>query len=851
MSVPAPIQPLSKIERLHQIVARHGAKVSNLVGILQDVQAEYRYLPEEALTYIAGALDVPPAMVFGVATFYSQFTMSPRGRYVIKVCDGTACHVRGSERINFAIREAAGLPPEGPTTTPDLKFTVERVACVGACGLAPVVMVDDREVFGELSPEEAARLVYRLAEREEAPPPPSRAPACDTDEPTPAARPLPQSPPAIRGRAGLERAQERFRRAVLEQKVRMLVCMETACVANGAREVYAALRRELDARGLRAELDVLAGHASDAAARCGGDLVFGHDRPLPAGKGEAGLVKAGCHGYCQIGPLVVLEPGRIVYARVRAEDAAEIVTRTVEKGQLVERLLHREPASPEPFVQEASMPFYAPQRKITLATTGRLDCEDIREYLAFGGYGALARALFDLTPDEVIAEVQASGLRGRGGGGFPTGQKWAACRQAAGRPKYVVCNADEGDPGAFMDRSLLEGDPHRVLEGMAIAAYAVGAGEAFVYVRAEYPLAVRRIRRAIAQARAYGLLGPNILGSGYSLEVHVKEGAGAFVCGEETALLASIEGRRGMPRPRPPFPAAFGLWGCPTLINNVETLATVPFIIREGARAFRRYGTPSSPGTKTFALAGQVARTGLIEVPLGTTLRQVVFEIGGGMRRGRPFKAVQIGGPSGGCLTAEHLDLPLDFDSLRAAGAMVGSGGLVVLDQGTCMVEMARFFMRFVQDESCGKCVPCREGTRHMLKLLERMTAGRAGPQDLELLEELAAAVAEGSLCGLGRTAPNPVLTTLRYFRDEYLAHILERRCPAGVCHELLDFRVLAERCTGCGACLKACPADAISGERKQPHVIDVRRCLRCGACLDRCRFAAIVRGTDDGEVVA
>ncbi len=840
-------QPLGKIERLNQIIARHGGKVSNLVPILQDVQAEYRYLPEEAMSYVANALDISPSLVFGVATFYSQFTMTPRGRYVIKVCDGTACHVRGSERLNFAIREAVGLKPDGPGTTPDLKFTIERVACVGACGLAPVVMVNDREVYGDLTPDEATGLMRRLAD-ESGPAPDGAAPSGGgADEPS-GGSPMPAVGPYIRGRAALDRAMERFRAAVIGQKVRLLVCMETACVANGAREVYAALRDALDARGLRAELDILAerravpsGTVPPTISPCG--------RPQPAGPGEAGLIKAGCHGYCQIGPLVVLEPGRIVYARVRPEDAAEIVAETVERGQVVTRLLHREPGDAQPVLDEANMAFYRPQNKIALATCGRLDCEDIREYLAFGGYAALGRALFELTPEQVIAEVTSSGLRGRGGGGFPTGAKWAACRKAVGSPKYIVCNADEGDPGAFMDRSLLEGDPHRVLEGIALAGYAVGAEEAYVYVRAEYPLAVRRLRRAIKQAGAYGLLGERILGSDFSLQVHIKEGAGAFVCGEETALLASIEGRRGMPRPRPPFPATSGLWGQPTVINNVETLACVPFIVHEGARAFRQFGTEKSPGTKTFALAGQVARTGLVEIAMGTPLRQVVFDIGGGMRRPRPFKAVQIGGPSGGCLTLQHLDLPLDYESLKAAGAMVGSGGLVVVDDGTCMVEMARYFMNFVQEESCGKCVPCREGTRRMLELLDKMTAGKADMTDLERLENLAMVVADGSLCGLGKTASNPVATTLRYFRDEYLAHIRDRRCPAGVCRDLLDFRILAERCNGCGACVKVCATEAITGERRQPHVIDPARCTRCGACADRCKFEAITRSMDDGEV--
>jgi len=838
-------QPLSKVGKLNSIIARHGGKVSNLVAILQDIQAEYRYLPEETMAYVASALDIPPSFVFGVGTFYSQFTLEPRGRFVIKVCDGTACHVRGSEKLNYAIREAAGLPltgsqAMGPQTTPDLRFTVERVACVGACGLAPVVMVNDREVYGNLTPAEATQLVLRLAEEDDKPLQGKPDLEGEPDQVV-SAEPSPVSFGKLTSQADLNRAAVQFQAEIEAQKVRLLVCMETACIASGARELYDALDRALEARGLKARLGYWQESGKSQPVHPKPAPDFPLQWPQPAGKEEAGLVKAGCHGYCDLAPMVVLEPGRIVYARVRAEDAEEIVRETILGGRIISRLLYREPGQ-EPVAEESKIPFYAYQQKIAMSTCGRLDSEDIREYLAFGGYQALARALYALTPEQVVADIKASGLRGRGGGGFLTGVKWEACQRTASEKKYIVCNADEGDPGAFMDRSLLEGDPHRVLEGIALAAYAVGANEAYVYLRAEYPLAVRRTRHALQEARDWGLLGENILGSSFSLNIRIKEGAGAFVCGEETALLASIEGQRGMPRPRPPFPAVSGLWGKPTVINNVETLALVPFIIKEGVQSFRKYGISSSPGTKTFSLVGQVARTGLVEVPMGILLRQVVFDIGGGMLREYPFKAVQIGGPSGGCLTVEHLELPLDYESLKVAGAMVGSGGLVVMDEGTCMVEIARFFMNFIQEESCGKCIPCREGTKKMLELLEGITAGRAKPQDLEELERLAYVVANTSLCGLGKTASNPVLSTLRYFREEYRQHIEEKRCPAGVCEDLLDYIILSEKCTGCGVCVKVCRINAISGERKQPHAIDVDYCTKCGACADKCKFQAIIR---------
>jgi NADH-quinone oxidoreductase subunit F len=618
----------------------------------------------------------------------------------------------------------------------------------------------------------------------------------------------------------LKQAATTFQKALGRARRRVLVCHGTGCVANGSPAVYEALRRELAARGITADLAYLLEHEEEAT--------------------PADVKRSGCHGFCQMGPLVRIEPEGYLYLHVVPEDAPEIVEETVLKGRLVERLTYALPGTDRHFAREEEIPFYQKQQRRTLADCGRIDPEDIREYIACGGYQGLARALTEFTPETVCQEVLAAGLRGLGGAGFPAGKKWEAVRRAPGGKKYVVANGDEGDPGAFMDRSVMEGDPHKVLEGMLIAGYAVGAGEGYIYVRAEYPLAVERLTKAIAAAEEWGFLGDNILGTGFSFRLHINKGAGAFVCGEGTALVSSIEGQRGMPRTRPPRLAQKGLFGCPTLLNNVETLANVPFILREGAAVFSRVGTPTSHGTKAFALTGNVANTGLIEVPMGTTLGEVIFDIGGGIRGGRNFKAVQIGGPSGACLTAEHLNLPLDFESLKRAGAMMGSGGLVVMDDHTCMVEVARFFMDFTQRESCGKCIPCWEGTSRMLEILEKIVGGRGTEEDLALLEELAVTVKETSLCGLGQTAPNPVLSTLRHFRDEYLAHVRDKRCPAGVCRALRRFVINPEKCRGCGRCARVCPAGAVSGRVKSPFTIDPDRCLRCGACEKACAFHAI-----------
>ncbi len=585
------------------------------------------------------------------------------------------------------------------------------------------------------------------------------------------------------------------------------VCMGTGCVSSASAELCQALREALDEHDLNGQVEVR---------------------------------RTGCFGFCEQGPIVIVHPGETFYTQVSPGNVQTIVEKHILGGQRVERLLYRDPVTDTIAESWHQMGFYGKQKRIVLHNCGIIDPENIDHYLAREGYAPLRKALTEMTPEHVIETITKAGLRGRGGAGFPTGLKWKFARQAPHRPKYVICNADEGDPGAFMNRSLLEGDPHSVIEGLAIAGYAVGANQGFVYVRAEYPLAVKRVRKAIQAARERGVLGHDILGSGFDFDVEIRLGAGAFVCGEETALMQSIEGLRGMPRPRPPYPAQKGLWEQPTTINNVETLATAPLIIRHGWEWYAATGTEKSKGTKTFALTGKVNNTGLVEVPMGITLRELIFDIGGGIRNGKQFKVVQTGGPSGGCIPASKLDIPVDYESLQAAGSIMGSGGIVVMDEDNCVVDIAHYFLSFTKEESCGKCPPCRVGTERMLQILERIQAGQGTLEDLERLETLAHVVKNGSLCGLGQTAPNPVLTTLRYFRDEYLTHITERRCPAAVCPALITYEV-TDACNGCTLCARVCPVDAISGERKEKHTIDPNLCTRCGACYDSCNYGAII----------
>ncbi len=589
----------------------------------------------------------------------------------------------------------------------------------------------------------------------------------------------------------------------------ILVCGGTGCTSSGSARIVTSFETELKNAGLDQEIKV---------------------------------IKTGCFGLCALGPIVVVYPEGAFYSQVKPEDVPEIVEEHLLKGRIVKRLLYSETVQEDTVKSLGETDFYKKQLRVALKNCGVIDPENINEYIAYDGYMALGKALTEMTPEEVIQCILDSGLRGRGGGGFPTGRKWAFAAAQPKGIKYVCCNADEGDPGAFMDRSVLEGDPHVVLEAMAIAGYAIGAQQGYIYVRAEYPIAVKRLQVAIGQARELGLLGKNILGTGFDFDIDIRLGAGAFVCGEETALMTSIEGHRGEPRPRPPFPAVKGLFGKPTILNNVETYANVPQIILKGAEWFSAMGTERSKGTKVFALGGKIHNTGLVEVPMGTTLREIVEEIGGGIPGGKKFKAAQTGGPSGGCIPAQYLDIPVDYDNLIEIGSMMGSGGLIVMDEDTCMVDIAKFFLEFTVDESCGKCTPCRIGTKRLYELLDKITKGKATMEDLDKLETLCYHIKENALCGLGQTAPNPVLSTLKYFRDEYVAHIVEKRCPAGVCKSLLTIQILPDKCRGCTLCARNCPTGAISGKVKEAHVIDTEKCVKCGVCIEKCRFGAIVK---------
>ena len=620
----------------------------------------------------------------------------------------------------------------------------------------------------------------------------------------------------LKSREELTALRDVCQKAFAAEKKKILVCGGTGCVAGGSLDIFARLKQLLEDKNIQVDVEL--------ADEPHGDAV--------------GMKKSGCHGFCEMGPLVRIEPQGWLYTKVKLDDCEEIIEKTIVGGEMIERLVYKQ--NGEVFPKQDEIPFYKKQTRVVLESCGHINASSIREYIALGGYSALEKCLFDITSEDILNEVTKSNLRGRGGGGFAAGKKWASCAAQKETPKYIVCNGDEGDPGAFMDRSIMEGDPHRLLEGMMIAGIAVGSSEGYIYVRAEYPLAVERLRTAIAQAEELGILGDNILGTDKSFRIHINRGAGAFVCGEGSALTASIEGKRGMPRVKPPRTVEHGLFEKPTNLNNVETYANVPMIITKGADWFRGIGPENSPGTKAFALTGTIQNTGLIEVPMGTTLREVIFDIGGGMRGGTKFKAVQIGGPSGGCLTEKDLDVPLDFDSLKSVGAMIGSGGLVVMDDKTCMVEVARFFINFTQNESCGKCVPCREGTKRMLEILERITAGKGQDGDIELLEELADTISNTALCGLGKTAASPVVSTIKNFRSEYEAHIYDKRCPAGACSKLKRFVIDPEKCKGCSKCARNCPVNAISGQVKSPFKIDQDKCIKCGACVSNCAFGAV-----------
>ena len=619
----------------------------------------------------------------------------------------------------------------------------------------------------------------------------------------------------LNNRNELQALRVELKKALDKQTKKILVCAGTGCIAGGSLQIYDRLCELMKQNNLPYTVEL---------------EVDPHDDSI-------GVKKCGCHGFCEMGPLLRIDPQGWLYTKVQLEDCEEIIEKTIKNDELVERLAYKK--NGEVYPKQDEIPFYKRQTRVVLENCGHINADSVKEYIAIGGYTAFEKALFDMTGDDVVKTIKDSGLRGRGGAGFPAGIKWETVRNTPADKKYILCNGDEGDPGAFMDRSIMEGDPHRVLEGMMIAGVATGAADGYIYVRAEYPMAVARLKNAIAQAEEMGLLGDNILGTDFSFHVHINRGAGAFVCGEETALIASIEGERGFPRVKPPLTVHKGLFGKPTVPNNVETYANVAQIINKGAEWFTSIGSNGNSGTKAFALTGNIENTGLIEVPMGTPLREIIYDIGGGCRGGAEFKAVQVGGPSGGCLTKEHLDMPLDYDSLKAVGAIIGSGGLVVMDEHTCMVEVARFFMNFTQNESCGKCVPCREGTKRMLEILERLVAGQGKPEDIETLSELSEMIIDTAFCGLGKTAPNPVRSTLKYFRDEYEAHI-NGTCPAGSCQKLKKIYIDAELCKGCSKCSRVCPVGAISGKVKEPFVIDQQKCIKCGACVSSCNFKAI-----------
>ena len=611
----------------------------------------------------------------------------------------------------------------------------------------------------------------------------------------------------LRKPSDLAKARKSIQSRYDPKKACVTVCCGTGCIASGAHDVAETFRKEINKRGLRSKLS---------------------------------LRITGCHGFCERGPLVVIYPKRIFYQRVKVQDVGEIISQTILKRKIIDRLLYVDPATGKKIICEDDIPFYKKQKRLIFGNNGMIDPTKISYYIALDGYAALAKVLYKMSPQQVIGEIKKAALRGRGGAGFPTGAKWQLCREQKKKPKYIICNADEGDPGAFMDRSLLEGNPHSVLEGMIIGAYAIGVEEGYIYVRNEYPLAIKHLQIALKQAQEWGLLGKNILGTDFSFRIKINRGAGAFVCGEESALMASIEGRIGEPMPKPPFPIEKGLWGKPTNINNVKTWANVPLIINKGAKWYSKIGTKTSKGTMIFSLVGKINNTGLVEVPMGISLRKMIYEIGGGIPNKKNFKAVQTGGPSGGCIPARLIDLPVDYEKLTEAGSMMGSGGMVVMDEDTCMVNVAKYFLSFTRDESCGKCTPCREGIKRMYEILDDITKGKGKESDLKLLKELAEIVKDSSLCGLGQTAPNPVLTTLKYFRNEYLAHIKDKKCPAGVCQDLIRYSVIKEKCVACLACNKVCPTGAISGKKKEPQKIDQKKCIKCGACLEACKFEAI-----------
>ena len=815
---------------LDRILAKRPPDQSSLIGLLQDIQEAHGYVSNQAMIALGRTLGIPTSKIHGVATFYNQFRFEAPGKFHIQVCRGTACHVKGSAQILSAIENELNIV--SGQRTRDGVFSLEVVACIGACGLAPVIAVNGK-FHASVDPDRVRRLLRSYRKEADQVPVPESAPSDSIAD------------AGQKARLDPERERIESMRYLLER------------IGAGADQAEVPTERLLRLRRQKVTLPTV----YVGGGTCG--LGAGADRVLYAAREHAKLrgiqvevVELGCLGLCADEPIVEIQlPSRpkLTFAKVQEQEFPALFDAVLSGAVPTERLLGQSPVEGQlkwPDVARLDQhPFFVHQTRHVLERCGIIDPGSIDEAIAFGAYQALGRILKDRTPAEACELVEKSGLRGRGGGGFSTGTKWKLALSTPADQRIFICNADEGDPGAFMDRAVIEGDPHRVLEGLAIGAYAIGASKAYIYIRAEYPLAITRLEQAIAQAKAYGLLGENLLGSGFSLEVVIKKGAGAFVCGEETALINSIEGRRGSPRPRPPYPTERGVFGVPTVINNVETLANVAGIVLHGPDWFRSLGTAASKGTKVFALSGKIQRTGLVEVAMGTSLRRIVCDIGGGAEPGRALKAVQIGGPSGGCVPTEHLDIEIDYESLRTVGAMMGSGGLVVMDDRTCMVDVAKFFMGFIQRESCGKCIPCREGTKRMLEVLQSISRNYRNERDHQALdrfqgvtklESLAQVIRDTSLCGLGNSAPNPVVSTLRWFRKEYEEHVYDRKCSAGVCKELLSYSIDPEACRGCGVCVKRCPADAILGTRGYPYAISPDRCVGCGACLEACRLDAV-----------
>jgi NADH:ubiquinone oxidoreductase subunit F (NADH-binding)/NADH:ubiquinone oxidoreductase subunit E/Pyruvate/2-oxoacid:ferredoxin oxidoreductase delta subunit len=794
---------MSAANVIAEVLRRHPRDRSRLIMLMQDLQAELNYLPPAAVDAISEWLEVPRSQVYSAAMFYKAFSLEPRGKHQVDVCLGTACHVRGAGRLVTQFAEELSVAP-GQTTS-DREFTLNTVHCVGACALGPVVVLDGK-YHGGMTPVKLRKALDRCREGAE---------GCDGRGPghetTAVVAPSGATLERLASPAELEQLRARLRDERRTQQTVVSICAGSGCRALGAAELIAAFEEAVGVAGLQEQVRIQ---------------------------------QNGCHGFCERGLICVIRPQGIFYQRVRPRDVPAIVERTLQGGEVIERLLYEDPRTGQKIVHEQDIPFYRRQHRLLMSQNALIDPLDIRDAIAAGGYAALAKALGEMEPDAVIDEVRRAGLRGRGGGGFHAARKWAAARKAPGDLKYILCNGDEGDPGAFMDCSLLEGNPHAVIEGMIIGAWAVAGRDAqprgYVYVRNEYPVAVAHLQVALGQARAAGLLGENILGSGFDYDIEISRGGGSFVCGESTALMASIEGKIGEPRAKYVHTASSGLWGKPTVLNNVESWANVPLIVRDGSERWASVGTEGSKGTKIFSLVGKVQNTGLVEVPMGMTLREIVEEVGGGIRDGKAFKAVQTGGPSGGCVPASLLDLPVDFDALTRVGSMMGSGGMIVMDEDTCMVDVARYFTEFLAEESCGKCAACRNGLFQLLGILERICAGEGKPEDIPAMERLFEVLDDGSLCGLGKSAANPVRSTLQYFRAEYEAHILDRRCPAGVCRSLITYRI-TEECTGCTLCLDICPHGAITGKKKELHVIDTTLCNRCGLCLATCTFDAIV----------